>query len=204
MLFREDLEELLKLFNPTGTEGAIRISDSEAEYDSLDEMESHKGERIYHIKISSRKPAIVINLRARPKDLNLYTLESTDEADIAFFKTNEFLQPKRRPLNTYMSRVFLLLLLLTYFLVGRLPWLTIAAEKYHWLWLIYSALGLFSGVFVFQLEKRTALFVSLGKRHESLSFFERKKDDLLMYVTEKITSDRTIPTTAQGSVWVSM
>jgi hypothetical protein len=180
MLYREDLEELLRIFNPSGGAGLVKISDSGAEYDSLDEMKAEKGSRIDHITLKATKPFIVMNLQARPKALNLYTVEATDEADVAFFKANEFLQPKRRPLNTFVIGYAWQLGLIGFLLIAVFSGLAKFIEKTSWLWLIYPGIGLVALFVVSLLDKRTALFVSLCKRHESPSFPKRKKDELIM------------------------
>ena len=182
MLFREDLEEIFRLFNPTGAEGGIKLSDSKAEYDSLDDMKIHCGPRIEEITVESRQPGIVLNLRARPKSLSLYTLANTDEADVAFFKTNEFLQPKRRPLNTFVTQGLLSILMLPLFL--GLTYLTSVIKPIAgspWLQLVAIVPVLFLAILVLsQLDKRTVLFLSLASRQEYRPFTARKKDELIM------------------------
>lgn len=181
MLYREDLEELLRIFNPSGAAGVVTISDSGAEFESLDEMKTERGERVEHIIIKSNKPFIVINLQAKPKALNLYTVEATDEADVAFFKAHEFLHPKRRPLNTFVTETLMVVLIGATTAVGSIFGLFGTIAKVSWLpWALYPLLFVLAIALLAQLDKRTAVFLSLGRRRESSSFFHRKRDELIM------------------------
>jgi hypothetical protein len=181
ILYREDFEELQRIFNPSGSAGVVTISDSGAVYDSLDEMKAEKGPRLGHMVIRSSKPSIVIDLRAQPKSLHLYTAEATDEADAAFFKAHEFLYPKRRPLNKFVGSLFPFVLI-AFFAVLVVSGLAKTIEKVPWLWLVYPGFLVVASLCVSYLDKRTALLMSLAKRHESLSFGQRKKDELIMLV----------------------
>src|SRR2546422_7982723 len=84
MLYRDELEEVLRIFNPTDAKEAIKILDDVNEYESLDELLKRKGERIDHIAIMSSRPQIGLVLRKSPRLLNLSTFASGDEADAAF------------------------------------------------------------------------------------------------------------------------
>jgi len=179
MLFREDLEELLRIFNPTGAADAITILDDECEYSSLEEVGQEKGDRLDHLIIRSRKPGIMLELRRKPKLLNLFTLETTDEADAAYFRANEFLQPKRRPLNSYVTFGLRLLLIIAIFLELMLWTARPTFLSMHFL-VLSIAILLLCTMSLPLLDQATFYLVSLARKHQSPSFWTRKRDDLIM------------------------
>lgn len=180
-LFRDDLEELLRIFNPTGAPDALTISDGDNEYTSLDELQKEKGDRISHLIVRSRKPWIGMELRKNPRLLGLYTFETTDEADIAFYGAKELLLPKRRPLNYFLAFVLPLTCI-----VGWLVGTALVLTNFHMPskllpWGLFVYLAMFVVVIAWrELDEISFYFVSLRKRHESPGFFRRKRDELVM------------------------
>lgn len=186
MLFRDDLEELLNIFNPSGTEGTVRISDSEALYDSLDELRERKGSRIRDLFLQSRNPQIALVLKVRPKTLSLYTIDNTDEADLAFLKADEFLTPKERPLYNFIDTPAVLLFMAAAVGLVLLGSTAIPAKQVQpHVWAIVGSffVAIIAGLWILNwLGGRSALLLLLTRRSESPSFWERKKDDIGMLI----------------------
>src|SRR6266849_6202913 len=193
MLFREDLDELRAIFNPTDAPDCITISDTQSEYESLDEMQKHKGDCVSELIIRSKTPRITLHLIARPKALNLYTLEATDEADAAFYRANNFLQPKSRTLHRFFTlyiRLILIVLLGIFFYIdiAHFPWM-IKILPLFWLWVAAGGgLVYLISKAVDYVDKNRAVLICLKRKHEVPNFFKRNEDRIVIAVASALLS----------------
>ena len=112
MLFREDLEAIVKLFEGfgAGPNSLVFIEDDETQYPSLDELKVHKGKRVVALRIINPTVGIKLQLRKwSPAEPNgtpvLSTTKITDEADLAFYRMKEFLESKRHPAEYWLGKV---------------------------------------------------------------------------------------------------
>ena len=191
MLFREDLEELMAIFNPTDAPDSITISDTQTEYESLDEMQKHRGEHVTELVIRSKTPRVTLHLIARPKALNLYTVEATDEADATFYRANSFLQPKRRTLHRFATQYIpaLLVVLAVVFLyidIRHFPWLIKLLPS--WAWVVVIALFYLVSKAVDHVDKNRATLICLKRKHEAPNFFKRNEDRIVIAVASAVLS----------------
>jgi hypothetical protein len=192
MLFREDLEELMAIFNSADAPDNITIADTQTEYESLDEMEKHRGGYVTELVIRSKTPRITLHLIARPKALNLYTLEATDEADATFYRANSFLQPKRRTLHKFFTAyigLFLIVLLaiLLYLDIAHFSWMIKILP--FWLWIAAGGtLFYLISKAVDYVDKSQAALICLKRKHEVPNFFKRNEDRLVIAVASAVLS----------------
>jgi hypothetical protein len=100
MLFREDLEEILKLFRSVLPDSPISIEDDETQYPSFDEVSVQKGPDVVNLRIINAVVGIKLQLRRYPTATSATTLATTktnDAADLTFYRAKEFLEVRRRP-----------------------------------------------------------------------------------------------------------
>jgi hypothetical protein len=181
-LYRDDLEHVVSIFSPNDALDEITISDGQNEYESLDELREKRGDRVDEISIRSTQPGTRLHLRKSPRLLQLESLEATDEADAAFYKAKEFLRGKRRPLNIFMAGVVPamgLLLIIAGFIYINTHSAT-AAHIPSWLAISFWMVAFGMLLWWREFDEWSFYYVSLQKRHESPSFFQRKKDDLVL------------------------
>jgi hypothetical protein len=105
-MYREDLDQLLLLFDRAGAK--FTISDKQFRYDSLDDMKSHTGVRIADLDIQAEHPAVhfLLNqsqiVKGSPSTMLVYynelrTEEISDEADNLFYRVRDFLVSHKAP-----------------------------------------------------------------------------------------------------------
>jgi hypothetical protein len=104
MMYREDLDQLVALFQQACTR--VTISDSTNRYESLGEMKQHIGSKIKAFDIQGEQPGVHFILNRSeliPGSTTmtvfneLRTEEITKDADNLFFNIKEFLVARQRP-----------------------------------------------------------------------------------------------------------
>jgi hypothetical protein len=107
-MYREDLDQLVELFNASCRQ--VIISDNDHRYDSLAEMKQHIGSKITNLDIQGENPRVHFLLNQReymaagpgtpsvPSIFNeLRTEEISEAAESAFLRIRDFLSPYKRP-----------------------------------------------------------------------------------------------------------
>jgi len=176
ILYREDLEQLIRIFNPTRAGDIITISDHDNQYDSLDDLAQFKGPHIRGLTIRSRKPHIGLILNKSRNILTLFTADATDEADMAYYEAHDLLHSKMRPLFRW-TRGIMPLLVVFFVLVAGLAYKRFINSG--WALVALSCLLLPFVIFNELITKQTACFISLKRRHEEENFWQRNKDDFI-------------------------
>jgi hypothetical protein len=108
MLFLEDLEEILKIFQTAAPDSSISIEDEETQYPSFDEVFAQKGPNVVNLRIINAAVGIKLQLRQYPTATSATTLATTkisDEADLTFYRAKEFLEVRRRPSQYWFGTV---------------------------------------------------------------------------------------------------
>jgi hypothetical protein len=185
MLFREDLEEILKIFRTAAPDSPISIEDEETQYASLDEVLAQKGPHVISLRIMNAVVGIKLQLRLYPTATSATTLATTkvsDEADLTFYRAKEFLEVRRRPsqfwLGTVLPALCISIIPLFAFLLylhrgdAPRPWITLSTFI-----LVLATVGLFVGP---MFKYSTSYLVTLKREREDASFFKRNRDRFLM------------------------
>jgi hypothetical protein len=105
-MYREDLDQLLLLFDRAGAK--VTISDKQYRYDSLDDMKAHVGPRVVTIDIQAENPSVHFLLNQSkvipdtPSPTVVYfnelrTEAISDEADNLFYRVRDFLLAHKAP-----------------------------------------------------------------------------------------------------------
>src|ERR1035437_7739120 len=108
MLFREDLEDILKIFRAVAPDSQISIEDEETHYSSFEEVLVQKGPNVINLRIINATVGIKLQLQRYPTATSTTTLATTkisDEADLTFYRAKEFLEVKRRPSQYWLGTV---------------------------------------------------------------------------------------------------
>jgi hypothetical protein len=187
MLFREDLEEILKIFRSVAPNSPISIEDEETDYPSFEEVLVQKGPNVVSLRIINPAVGIKLQLRRFPTATSTTTLATTkisDEADLTFYRAKEFLEVRRRPsqylLGTVLPAVCIsiipLLIFLMYLHRGDAP----PFRPGVFLEIVILGFAI-AGLFLGPLSKySTSYLVTLKREREDASFFKRNKDRFLM------------------------
>ena len=175
-MYREDLDEFVAFFKRACTN--VTISDNRNRYESLDEMKNHIGPRIKDLDIRGEKPALHFLLNRKeqisgssaPAVFNeLRTEEITEEADVLFYKVQEFLVAHQRP----RVRV-LFAIIATVALAGTIFFLVRdnSTQRPSLTLLVFTILFAGSTVAAFKIDN----CLSLETRLNSPSFWARHQD----------------------------
>jgi hypothetical protein len=187
MLFREDLEEILKIFRSVVPDSPISIEDEETQYPSFDEVYVQKGPHIVNLRIINGVVGIKLQLRHPPTATSTTTLATTkisDEADLTFYRAKEFLEVRRRPSQYWLGTVLPALCISIAPLFGFLVYLHRADTPPIRPWVVLSnlicALAI-AGLFVGPMFKYSSTYlVTLKREREDASFFKRNRDRFLV------------------------
>ena len=187
MLFREDLEEILKIFRSVVPDSPISIEDEEIDYPSFEEVLVQKGPNVINLRIINAAVGIKLQLRRFPTATSTTTLATTkisDEAELTFYRAKEFLEVRRRPSRYWLGTalpglcmsIIPLLIFLMYLHRGDAPPVRLGV----FLEIVILAFAV-SGLFVGLLSKYSPSYlVTLKHEREDASFFKRNKDRFLM------------------------
>lgn len=187
MLFREDLEEILKIFRTVAPDSPISIEDEEAQYPSFDEVLVQKGPHVINLRIISTVVGIKLQLRRYPTATSTTTLATTkisDEADLTFYRAKEFLEVRRRPSQYWFGTALPALCISVVPLFSFILYLhrgdTPPVRPWGFVITVVLALAIV-GLFVGPMFKySTAYLVTLKREKEDASFFRRNRDRFLM------------------------
>src|ERR1039458_4437419 len=187
MLFREDLEEILRIFRSVAPDSPISIEDEEAQYPSFDEVFAQKGPNVVNLRIINASVGVKLQLRRYPTATSTTTLATTkisDDADLTFYRAKEFLEVRRRPSQYWLATVLPALCISIIPLFSFLFYLHRGDTPPVRLWgfVITFALALATvGLFVGPMFKYSSSYlVTLKREREAASFFKRNKDRFLM------------------------
>ena len=177
-LYRDDLEEIIRIFNPNKNEGVISLSDDDYEYDSLDELKSCKGVKVNQLAISQSVRAIRLALGSDGSYLHL--IQPTAESEIAFYKAHEYLKSKEGwswiPSPVEQA-------LYTFIFAGLAVVSVIAGIKKNHIYFVAAVPAFFLGMWLFARPQRgNRPVIRLVNRADAPSFFRRKKDELVLLI----------------------
>jgi hypothetical protein len=182
LLVQEDIQTVVEAFKSSDANWNVLVSDGENNYGSIDAMRSRKGDEVEHLIVANEDMGVKLELRRKPRVMNLSTFKSTPAAELAFYHMRDFLAGRKRPLNNWFPNRFLWLAWIILAIVAK-PEYAHRNEPIHgehWLvvLLLFSTLGV---TFLHEdFEGMTSYFVSLKRRHELPSFLKRKKDDIFL------------------------
>jgi hypothetical protein len=187
MLFREDLEEILKIFRTTAADSPISIEDEENQYPSLEEVLVHKGPNVVSLRIINAAVGIKLQLRRYPTATSTTTLATTkisEEAELTFYRAKEFLEVRRRPSQKWFGTILPAICISIIPLLSYVTYLHRAETPPVRPWvplsiivLVLAIFGLFLGP-IFKYS--TSYLVTLKRERDDASFFKRNKDRFLM------------------------
>jgi hypothetical protein len=187
MLFREDLEEILRIFRSVAPDSPISIEDEETQYPSFDEVFAQKGPNVVNLRIINAAVGVKLQLRRYPTATSTTTLATTkisDDADLTFYRAKEFLEVKRRPSQYWLGTV------LPALCISIIPLFSFIFYLHRgdtppvrpWGFVITFVLALATvGLFVGPMFKYSSSYlVTLKREREAASFFKRNRDRFLM------------------------
>jgi len=186
MLFREDLEEILKIFRTVAPDSSISIEDEETHYSSLDEVLVQKGPSVISLRIINTAVGIKLQPRRYPTagPTTLATTKISDEADLTFYRAKEFLEVRRPPSQYWLGTVLPALCISIIPLLSFIMYLHRAdAPPYQPLVALSIVINAFAiaALFVSPLFKHSSSYlVTLKREREDASFLKRNKDRFLM------------------------
>ena len=180
-LFREDLQEIIDLFTANG--GTVTLSDGDQTYPSFDEMGTIKGAELAHLVLQNDSVGIKLELQNKNRGLALTTVQTTDKAELTFYRTREFLLNKSRPAYFWADllpplSMSVLMACIAFYIRNRNTPITAGSG-------ILLILTLCAGIVLFNSSKisaKASLFVTLKRRHEYPPFIKRNRDNLILMV----------------------
>ena len=179
-LYRDEFEELLQILKVTEKTTTV-LAVGAYQYDSLEEIQAHRGNRLRGIRISTLNPFVFIGLSEGPSGNEIYALDASDVADGVFYRAREFLLSKRRVVDTRLAALIeatglgliLLALLLSAFIGKYIP---------AWMGLTLPLLGFGCAVGGLVLKETVSSSLNLQKRHEVSSFWTKNRDEVVKYL----------------------
>jgi hypothetical protein len=194
-MYREDLDQLVALFQ--GSCSRVTISDANNRYSSLDEMKGTLGLSVKYLDIQGIEPGLhfVLNqveeIKGNPPTRRIFTElrteETTDAADVLFYKVREFLTAHEKPsvrwpfavLSVLLFISLVVLLLRSQEVVGGQQVIHPSAG-----WIINAVLLLVSIVSAMWV----VTYVTLAKKVDSPSFWARNRETFEKQVVVSVIS----------------
>lgn len=185
-LYRDDLEEIVEKLTETCKQ--VIIEDNEYKYDSLDDLYKKRGPNPKQLSINSREPYVIFNVRIKPRWTSLGTSGEGDNL-VPYFYIKQLLESKKRGglefLLTGPQSMLFYLLLIGLILIPR----SIRSVVPNWAQWTYIASVLVVSVTLGRLYNFGAFTkMSLKRKHEELSFWDRNKDDILRQILSNFIS----------------
>ena len=183
-LYRDDLDQLLA--DLSGQFGAVKIADSEFEYDTLDELGQKRGSKIKELLVQASSweetsSFLAISFNRQVYGTHIYG--RGPKTELNFPKVREFLISHRNMVPHYLKWfAWAVLTLVALFILANYNWTTTT----HWVsgsfrLLTVALVGLLFGFAInifFQHGRFNA--ISLNLRHKSPSFWSRNKDKIMI------------------------
>src|SRR5690348_16697524 len=85
-LFREDLDEVIRIFCPTNPESSVSLADGERTYESFEEMRTFNGDETSHLILQNQLVGIKLDMQKRVNGLVLSTSKQDDGAELSFYR----------------------------------------------------------------------------------------------------------------------
>jgi hypothetical protein len=182
MLFREDLEEVVNIFRASNEESVVVLADGDRPYASFDEMQKISGAQVAHLVLINHEVGIKLELQKGSQGLVLTTVKASDEADLAFHRTKDFLQSRKRKAHFWLGYV-LPWVCLAISLISFYPLYLRRTEVIHGILWVYGLVCL--SAFTVLMCSNTIFegsrsFVTLKRRHEWPPFVKRNRDGLIL------------------------
>ncbi len=180
-LFREDVDSILDIFRKHAKE--VKISDGNFEYDSIEELNDERGDKIKKLILKAFNP-FHFSLRFDRSDIingtTLYVSSQEETALTTFYQIKEILLRRKKMANYVFHPLIGIIAVILLVVILSAP-----EEKLKEIFpsralRVFLLLTLFS-VPILSLMYRIGSFfsINLKKAHESSSFLSRQKDDLI-------------------------
>ena len=197
-LFRDDLDQAAEMLRETCEKVVFIYSDYE--FESLEELAQKVGSRISSLEIKGVGPYVSLHLKRDFPAVFLYCSEGKESQTI-FLRLKDFLMSKVK-WQTYVFSpsvgiISLVLFIVSLIAISQNSVRSVITNPYVRLFpLIFLFVALASAVY----RSGIAYTIILEARHQRLSFFSRKKDDIIMLILGAIIG--TI-ITAVVAHWIS-
>jgi hypothetical protein len=183
-LFREDLDEIIKIFRQTNPESSVSLEDGERTYESFEEMRTLNGDETSHLILQNQVVGIKLDMQKRNNGLVLTSSKPTDEAELSFYRTRDYLRPKTRPGFTFWQLLPIYSILAGIMGAG---WIYDNRNKSVFTATIFPALmfviiAIVIVTFGNKIIAIKSMFVTLKRRHEYPGFLRRNRDSLAIMV----------------------
>jgi hypothetical protein len=174
-LYRDDLDELLKLLNDYHFD--IHISDDEFDYDNLADLQHSKGDRVSKLNVRGFHNTTVLDFKVSHN-----TTLNVLNGDEAFLSVRDFLEKRKR---RYLHLISVLVIVL-----GVATFLVDAALKTRMRWVFIPFIIAGIAFWILMRNKEGAFTrIILTRKHEASSFWKRNKDAIwIVVITAIVTS----------------
>jgi hypothetical protein len=186
-LYREDLEEIVRIFRIAAPDSTVSIEDDETQYPSFAEVLVQKGPMVFSLRLINPTVGIKLQLQRSPtatKTTTLATTKISDEADLTFYRAKEYLEVRRRPseyvLGTVLPALCLSLIPLICYLIYPHLWEQPPMQPRVALLPVTLAFAISGFVIGILSAKSPYCRVTLRTEKEDARFFKRNKDRFLM------------------------
>lgn len=177
-LYRDDLDDIINLLSEN-TERVV-ISDSEYEYESIEDLKKNRGLKPKKLAINSYTPYISLEFKRDLPAIWLYRGDSGQNAIYLYESIVKILAKRRRLLFKIFNPSIAVILTIVFFSLAFFPseyLKSVLPEMWQRLTFIVITLGI---PIISWMGKFGAFYsLNLLKKHECGNFFQRQKDDLI-------------------------
>lgn len=182
-LYRDDIESIITVIGAGGEK--VSIADGDYEYESIDELITHRGTRPKRLKLSGVSFSSVTVEVSRLNTMGCWLHASGEPtSEIAFFQLRELLDSRRTVLARLLIPKFWLGMTLVSLGAGMLSTQTNSEIRLTIDRLAVTTLLLSFALTMLSMFVSSGLFstVNLARRHEATTFWSRNGEKLLIAV----------------------
>jgi hypothetical protein len=199
ILYREDLEEIIKIFSKASNNG-IKLYDATYKYDFFEELASEHPDRINYFAIKCvGEPYVTLSLTSRSPAVEL-SAPNRESAEAVFFKLKDLLASRVRLLPKIIFYAVICLSIIGIIASIILPLLALTFV-YSFLWLagipkwIFLILGITTGIilsvgiaFIKYADSGKMSYISTKHRKDRSGFYKQNKDLIDKIIVGVITA----------------
>jgi hypothetical protein len=194
-MYREDLDQLVALFQQSCTR--VTISDATNRYSSLDEMKDTIGSSVRYLDIQGTEPGLhfVLNqveeIKGTPPTRHIFTElrteETTDAADVLFYRVREFLAAHEKPRVRWPFAVLSIILFISLILLMKRSQEVIGGQQ-----VLHASAGWIINAVLLFVSIVSAMwvmtYVTLARKIDSPSFWARNRETFEKQVVVSVIS----------------
>lgn len=177
-LYMDDIDEIVSKIQHICSE--LEFSDKDYEYDSLEELIKHSGDKLRELSIIGREPYISLDITKY--NIGLYTAGESDEAVCLFYFFKDFLRNKSKWYWKFLKPFVWGNMLIPATFIFLAAWFAngISSGVARVAFVVLSIIFLLFILSILKYLEGSTIY--LKKRYKVISFLERNRDNIVMAI----------------------